>query len=156
VCLRELADWVTLQACYQHNRSAVPPNMPTNCGSRVCTPGATVSTRPKYGARSPLPPRNGRPLSSQRCTPSRDASITRHQQGFTPFARPAFPSPVTPQTGRAVLGLSPELHTPRHQVPERMSGQGQILDTDPSYVSGISRPPTRNHSQRATSCRNQT
>ena len=41
------------------------------------------------------------------------------------------PSPHTcdPQTERAALGLSPELHTPRHQVPERMSGQGQVFDT---------------------------
>ena len=66
----------------------------------------------------------------------------------------SLPLTCDPQTERAVLGLSPELHTPRHQVPERTSGQGQVFDTDPSYVSGISRPPTRNHSQRATSCRN--
>ena len=70
-----------------------------------------------------------RPCHPSCCTPSRDVSITRHQQGFTPFARPTFPSPVTSKTGRAVLGLSPELHTPRHQVPERMPGQGQVFDT---------------------------
>jgi predicted dehydrogenase (TIGR03970 family) len=35
VCLHEFADWVTLQASYQHNRAALPRNMPTNCGSRV-------------------------------------------------------------------------------------------------------------------------
>ena len=68
----------------------------------------------------------------------------------------SLPLTCDPQTTWAVLGLFPELHTPRHQVPERMSGQGQVFDTDPSYVSGISRPPIRNHSQRATSCRNQT
>jgi hypothetical protein len=66
----------------------------------------------------------------------------------------SLPLTCNPQTKRAVLGLFPELHTPRHQVPERMSGQGQVFDTDPSYVSGISRPPIGNHSQRATSCRN--
>jgi dihydrofolate reductase len=34
VCLHEFAVWVTLQASYQHNRSALPRNVPTNCGSR--------------------------------------------------------------------------------------------------------------------------
>ena len=34
VCLHEFAVWVTLQASYQHNRSAQPRNVPTNCGSR--------------------------------------------------------------------------------------------------------------------------
>ena len=33
VCLHEFAVWVTLQASYQHNRSALPRNVPTNCGS---------------------------------------------------------------------------------------------------------------------------
>ena len=97
-----------------------------------------------------------RPCHPGSALPSRDASITRHQQGFTPFARPAFSSPVAAQTGQAALGFSPELHTPRHRVTGRMSGRGQVLDTDPSYVSGINRPPSRSHSQRATSCRNQT
>jgi hypothetical protein len=35
VCLHEFTVWVTLQASYQHNRSALPRNVPTNCGSRV-------------------------------------------------------------------------------------------------------------------------
>jgi hypothetical protein len=70
------------------------------------------------------------------------------------FARPAFPSPVAPQTERATLGLSPELPTSKHRMPGRRSGQGQVFDTDLSYVSGISQPPPRSHSQRATSCRN--
>ena len=35
VCLQEFADSMTLQASYQHNRSALPRNVPTNCGSRV-------------------------------------------------------------------------------------------------------------------------
>src|SRR5271166_571877 len=35
VCLHEFAVWVTLQASYQHNRSALPRNVPTNCGSRA-------------------------------------------------------------------------------------------------------------------------
>ena len=36
VCLHEFADSMTLQASYQHNRSALPRNVPTNCGSRAC------------------------------------------------------------------------------------------------------------------------
>ena len=50
---------------------------------------------------------SGQPTSPRRCIPSRDASITRHQQGFTPFARPAFPSPVTPRRSGRPLGFPP-------------------------------------------------
>ena len=39
VCLHEFADSMTLQASYQHNRSALPRNVPTNCGSRVSARG---------------------------------------------------------------------------------------------------------------------
>jgi hypothetical protein len=39
VCLHEFAVWVTLQASYQHNRSALPRNVPTNCGSRAWAGG---------------------------------------------------------------------------------------------------------------------
>ena len=35
MCLHEFAFSVTPQASYQHNRSALPRNVPTNCGSRV-------------------------------------------------------------------------------------------------------------------------
>lgn len=37
VCLHEFAVWASLQASYQHHRSALPRNVPTNCGSRVRT-----------------------------------------------------------------------------------------------------------------------
>ena len=56
VCLHEFAVWVTPQASYQHNRSALPRNVPTNCGSR----GWWVSNRP------PCNSSNGVPLES--CT----------------------------------------------------------------------------------------
>src|SRR5512143_273877 len=35
VCLHKFAVSAPLQASYQHNRSALPRNVPTNCGSRV-------------------------------------------------------------------------------------------------------------------------
>jgi hypothetical protein len=37
VCLHEFADWMLLQVSYQHDYSALPQNMPTNCGSQVRT-----------------------------------------------------------------------------------------------------------------------
>ena len=35
MCLHEFAFSVAPQASYQHNRSALPRNVPTNCGSRA-------------------------------------------------------------------------------------------------------------------------
>jgi hypothetical protein len=53
---------------------------------------------------------------------------------------PLQPSPrLRPPDGAAALGLSPELHTPGHQIPGRMSGRGQVTGTDQGYVSGIGR-----------------
>ena len=52
-----------------------------------------------------LPLHNGQPLSPRLCTPTRECTITRHQQGFTRFTRPAFPSPVAAQRNGRPLGF---------------------------------------------------
>jgi hypothetical protein len=68
---------------------------------------------------------------------------------------PGQPSPRRwPPDGTGALGLFPELHTRLSRTQPRMSGWGQVLNTDPDYVLDISRPPRRTHSQRATSRRN--
>jgi hypothetical protein len=75
------------------------------------------------------------------CNPPRDASLTRHQQGFTVIhPTPAFPSPVTPGgTGSSGFPLS---FAPSRAGPgnARQGGDrpGHCLD----YVPGISQPPS--------------
>ena len=106
----------------------------------LCTPGAAVSTRPvilpaaacRFSTASPAAPD---------CNPPRDASLTRHQQGFTVIhPTPAFPSPVTPGgTGSSGFPLS---FAPSRAGPgnARQGGDrpGHCLD----YVPGISQPPS--------------
>ncbi len=68
---------------------------------------------------------------------------------------PVQPSPrLWHPDGTGTLGLYPELHTRLSRTQSRMSGRGQVMNTDLDYVIDISRPPQRCHTQRATSCRN--
>jgi hypothetical protein len=46
------------------------------------------------------------------------------KQGFTPFARPVFPSPVAPGMERGPLGLNPELRTPPLPATHVRTGTG--------------------------------
>jgi hypothetical protein len=104
------------------------------------TPGAAVSTQPavlpaaacRISTASPVIPDHN---------PPRDASLTRHQQGFTVIhPTPAFPSPVTPG-GTGSLGF-PLSFAPSRAGPgsARQGGDrpGHCLD----YVPGISQPPS--------------
>ena len=120
----------------------------------LCTPGATVSTRPRM-----VPDRRCRFTTARPCHPA-----TARRPGVClsrGINKDSLDSPVQPssrlwpprRSGRP-LGFPLSFIPPRHQMPRRMSGRGQVFDTDPGYVSGISQPPPRSHSQRATSCRN--
>ena len=86
------------------------------------------------------------PAASQRPAPATPAPHTVpgcfcNEASTRIHSRSPFqPSPhLWPPDGAAALGLSPELHTPGHQIPRRMSGRGQITGTDQGYVSGIGR-----------------
>ena len=106
----------------------------------LCTPGRAVPARPeflsaaacRFSAASPAAPD---------CNPPRDATLTRHQQGFTVIhPTPAFPSPVTPGGTRSSgfpLSFAPSRAGPGYA---RQGGNrpGHCLD----YVPGISQPPS--------------
>ncbi len=69
------------------------PTRETRTGpDALYTPGTAVFTghRPIRGRR--LPPHNGRSLAPQHSHPTRDVSVTRHQQEF-PGSHPSGPSP---------------------------------------------------------------
>ena len=119
------------------------------CSARVRpgwlkAPSVPRGRRCPHGRYSSRPP----PAASQRPAPAapdnnppRDASLTRHQRGFTVIhLTPAFPSPVTPG-GTGSLGF-PLSFAPGRARPGN-AGQGRdrprhCLD----YVSGISQPPS--------------
>ena len=64
------------------------------------------------------------------------------------FTRPAFPSPVAPMMGWELLGFSPSFTPSCCQ--QRTSRRGQVLSTDPGYVTMFNGPPVRHsHSWRA-------
>jgi hypothetical protein len=113
-----------------------------------------VPTRPGAIPGRRLPPRNGQPLPPRPHTPSRGAFVTRHQQGFTRVRPTSLPLTCGHQTARQPLGFPLSFTPPGHQIPGRMSRRGQVTGTNQGYVSGIAEPPSHNHSQRATSCRN--
>jgi hypothetical protein len=101
-----------------------------------------------------LPPSNGRPLSPQQLIPSRDVCVTRHQQGFKVVRPPSLSLACGPRMEREPLGFTPELHTRLCRTQPRMSGQGQVSNTNPSYVLDIkSNLLLRSYSPRATSRR---
>ena len=87
------------------------------------TPGTTVPSRPGDLPDRRLPPFNGRSLFTPVPNPSRDVSITKHQQGFTGI-HPSQPFPhLWSPDGTGTLGLSPELRTPLSRTRRRTSGR---------------------------------
>ncbi len=54
----------------------------------------------------------------------RGSGLRGIKQGFTPFARPVFPSPVAPGMERGPLGLNPELRTPPLPATHVRTGTG--------------------------------
>jgi hypothetical protein len=56
--------------------------------------------------------------------------VTRHHQGFTGIRPSSLPLTCDPGTDTGALGLSPELHTPASRTRRRMSGRGQVANTD--------------------------
>lgn len=107
----------------------------------LCTPRATVSTRP--GSVPGPPPtafqRSG-PCSPRTVFPSRDVVMTRHQRGFTVIRPSSLPLACGSRTERAPLGFS--LSFAPRSYPQRTSERGQISDTDPDYVLDIVEPPS--------------
>ena len=143
-------------------RARTPTGLPRSArtssdrGGRPLTPGTTVLTpdrgdyRPgvcRFAAASPCHPPH---------IPSTGCSLTRHQRGFTRFARPVFPSPVAARMERAALGLSPGLRTPptKSRTTHAEAGTGHRARTWNYTLNShqsISNPVV--HSMRATSCR---
>ncbi len=119
------------------------------CSARVRpgwlkAPSVPRGRRCPHGRYSSRPP----PAASQRPAPAapddnppRDASLTRHQRGFTVIhLTPAFPSPVTPG-GTGSLGFSLSFAPGRARPGNARQGRDRprhCLD----YVSGISQPPS--------------
>jgi NAD-dependent DNA ligase adenylation domain len=113
---------------------------PTGGSGFLFTPGATVFLRPSVRPWSP-------PAASQRptpttpcCIPTRDVRLTRHQQGSNVVNPSGLPLTCDTRSERASLGF-PLSFAPSRYRP-RTSGRGQVWNTDPSYVVGIT--PTSN------------
>jgi len=82
-----------------------------------------------------LPPLNGRPLPPRYNQPTRDVRLTRHQQGFSVIHPFGLPLAGDTRSGRAPLGF-PLSFAPSRYRP-RTSGRGQVWNTDPSHVFGV-------------------
>src|SRR6266545_6689894 len=101
-----------------------------------------------------LPPLNGRSLSPRSLSPSRDVGITGHQQGFKIVRPPSLPFACDPRTERGPSGFSlsstPDWAGPSHacQGRDRPRTLTRITSSTSSNLL------QRNHSPRATSCRN--
>ena len=134
-------DYNELQLPYQSNLHWQGHSHPaTSCRTALCTPGQAVPARPEFFPAAACRFSTASPAAPD-CNPPRDASLTRHQQGFTVIhPTPAFPSPVTPG-GTGSLGF-PLSFAPGRAGPgnARQGGDrpGHCLD----YVSGISQPPS--------------
>jgi hypothetical protein len=120
------------------------------------TPGTTVLT-PTEATSGRAPAASQRPVPAPRRTSHRQGSrLTRHQRGFTQFARPVFPSSVATRMERAALGLGPRASHPADQEPTTRArvGTGHRTRTWNYTLNShqsISNPVV--HSMRATSCR---
>jgi hypothetical protein len=92
--------------------------MPSGPRGRRCPHDRSYSRPPPAASQRPAP-------AAPDCNSPQDASLTRHQQGFTVIhPTPAFPSPVTP--GRnGIPGLSPELCTQPGRTRQRTPGRGR-------------------------------
>jgi hypothetical protein len=101
-----------------------------------------------------LPPRNGQPLPPRPRTPSRDAFVTRHQQGFTRVRPSSLPLTCGHQTARRPLGLPLSFTPPGTRYPDACQGGDRSPALTRATCPASAEPPSRNHSQRATSRRN--
>jgi hypothetical protein len=127
----------------------------TRLGSGVLyTPGATVPTRPGAVPVRRLPPRNGQPLPPRPCAPSRDAFVTRHQQGFTHVRPSSLPLTCGHQTARRPLGFPLSFTPPGTGCPDARQGGDRSPALTRATCPASAEPPSRNHSRRATSRRN--
>ena len=82
-----------------------------------------------------LPPHSGQPLSPRCCRPTRDVMMTRHRQGFRVIHPSGLPLACDTRSERAPLGFSLSFAPSRYRP--RTSGRGQVWNTDPSHVFGI-------------------
>jgi hypothetical protein len=101
-----------------------------------------------------LPPHNGQPLPPRPRTPSRDAFVTRHQQGFTHVRPSSLPLTCGHQTARQPLGFPLSSTPPGTRYPGACQGGNRSPALTRATCPASAEPPSRNHSQRATSCRN--
>jgi hypothetical protein len=125
-------------------------------GGRPLTPGTMVLT-PTEATTGRAPAASQRPVPAPRRTSHRQGSrLTRHQRGFTQFARPVFPLACSRPdgTGRPwahASGFAPR----RPRAGRRAPRWGQAIEHGPgttrSTHQSISNPVV--HSMRATSCR---
>ena len=100
---------------------------------------------PDRGDPRPAPAASQRPVPAPRSTSHRRARLTRHQRGFTRFARPVFPSPVAARMERAALGLSPGLRTPptKSRTTHAREGTGHEHGPGTTRSTHIRRSPIR-------------
>ena len=69
-----------------------------------------------------LPPRNGWPLPPRRCTPTPDAMMTRHQQGFRVIHPSGLPRTCNTRSERAPSGFPrPRIRRPRQSARPTLS-----------------------------------
>jgi hypothetical protein len=113
-----------------------------------------VPTRPGAMPVRRLPPRNGQPLPPRPRTPSRDAFVTRHQQGFTHVRPSSLPLTCGHQTARQPLGFPLSSTPPGTRYPGACQGGNRSPALTRATCPASAEPPSHNHSQRATSCRN--
>ena len=76
-----------------------------------------------------------RSAAASPCTPPEPPTggdrFTRHQRGFTRFARPVFPSPAGARMERAATWASPGLRTPPTRSRRRTPRWGQAIEHGP-------------------------
>ena len=120
----------------QWHRRCVRPRIPGfSPGGLGWAPSIPRGRRCPYDRREVrgrrLPLHGGQSLSPRCRYPSRGVRVTRHHQGFTGIRPSSLPLTCDPGTDTGALGLSPELHTPASRTRRRMSGRGQVPNTDP-------------------------
>jgi hypothetical protein len=125
-----------------HTYEMRPEGVPSGPRGRRCSCGRLCADDRR------LPHRSGCVPTPRRCSHRPGLALSRRHRGFMFFTRPAFPSPVAPMMGWEPLGFSPSFTPSCCQ--QRMSRRGQVLSTDPGYVTMLNSPPVRHsHSWRA-------
>jgi hypothetical protein len=152
----------SLRSAYRtRDRARTPTGLPrsarTSCdrGGRPLYPedgGALPGLRDVPSRR--LPHHSGPSLHPAATSHRAGLCFTRHQRGFTRFARPVFPSPVAARVERAALGLSLELRTPPLPAAHVEGGdRPSSTDLEQRFTTSAEPPILRVHSLRATSRR---